>query len=105
VKVNVVVIDADGVSTREVTLAKGAKVSDALAALQLSWSADDGIALWGRRCRPETELTEGARVELARKLLCDPKRVRREHALEQGDIRVVTRGRHGGRRKVERPAG
>ncbi|MEE4638217.1 MAG: RnfH family protein [Wenzhouxiangella sp.] len=38
------------------------------------------IGIFGRRCRPEHELTDGDRVELYRPLKADPKEIRRQLA-------------------------
>ena len=44
---------------------------------------------------------EGKKVLIAD---CDPKKVRRARAESQGDVRVVTCGRHGGRRRLAKTA-
>ena len=99
VKVSVVAIEAKSIEEFALELREGATVAEAIAAAGLSYNDSDSVALWGRRVTWETVLEDGARVELARALICDPKKVRREHAEAQGDIRVVTKGRHGGKRR------
>lgn len=63
-----------------------------------------GLAVFGRRIEPSTKLHEGDRLEIAGALVCDPKKVRRARAESQGDVRVVTCGRHGGRRRLAKTA-
>ena len=60
--------------------------------------------VFGRRIEPSTKLHEGDRLEVAGALVCDPKKVRRARAESQGDVRVVTCGRHGGRRRLAKTA-
>ena len=46
----------------------------------------------------------GASLPAGAALVCDPKKVRRARAESQGDVRVVTCGRHGGRRRLAKTA-
>lgn len=104
-QIEVILVHAQGIEAELLTLPEGATVADAHTASQFSNEAGDAYALWGRKVRPEERLTSGARVEICRALICDPKLVRRERALAQGDIRVITAGRHGGRKhhRVKNP--
>ena len=49
----------------------------------------------------ELDAPEGDRLEVSPRLLVDPREARRRRAERQGDVRVVTCGRHGGRRRPE----
>ncbi len=104
-KITIVEVGESSPEELQLTLPEGADIAAAISAAGLSYNESDAVSLWGRRAHWDTPLMEGARVELARALRCDPKRVRREHAAAQGDIRIVTRGkgRHGGRRREETP--
>ena len=96
-------VDASGATQTDITIAEGARVEDAIRAAGLapeSLPEGTGIALWGRRATLETALSAGDRVDLCAPLLVDPKEARRERALRQGDVRQVTCGRHGSRRKL-----
>ncbi|EJW91186.1 protein RnfH, partial [gut metagenome] len=75
-------------------------VREALKQLSIAVLPGTGFSVFARRVTEETVLKEGDRLEIASPLLCDVKKVRSERALKQGDIRVVTCGRHGGRRQV-----
>lgn len=104
-QIEVILVHAKGLESESLTLADGATVAEAHRASRFASEAGDAYALWGRKVRPEEPLTPGARLEICRALICDPKLVRRERALVQGDIRVITAGRHGGRKhqRVKNP--
>ena len=63
-------------------------------------NSDDGLSIFAKRVRPEEPIHAGDRLEITGALLCDPKAARRRHAEAQGDVRIVTRGRHGGRHQL-----
>ena len=75
---------------------------EALSAKGVKVLPQDGLSVYARRVRPEDILQEGDRLEITGALLCDPKAARRRHAEAQGAVRVVTRGRHGGRHQLEK---
>ena len=102
-QVEVIEVTDKGIHSHPVTLHVGAGALEAIEAAGLVLGENDAISLWGRKVKTDATLSEGDRVEFARALVCDPKKVRQEHALAQGDIRVVTAGRHGGRRCVTQP--
>ncbi|MFD1042936.1 RnfH family protein [Pseudoxanthomonas kaohsiungensis] len=69
---------------RDLRLADGATVGDALRAAALADEADlAGVAVFGVLADRSTVLREGDRVELLRPLLVDPKEARRRRALRQ----------------------
>ena len=49
-----------------------------------------------------TVLHDGDRLEISAPLLVDPKEARRRRAERQGDVRVVTAGRHGGKHRLDK---
>ena len=91
-RVEVLFVNEAGVMAETVEAPDGAAASEA------------GLAVFGRRIEPSTKLHEGDRLEVAGALVCDPKKVRRARAESQGDVRVVTCGRHGGRRRLAKTA-
>lgn len=99
--ITVVNIGSESIHEYAIELATGATVADALTATQVTLGDGDAVAIYGRKTTLATVLEEGDRIEVARALVCDPKLVRRERARAQGDIRIITAGRHGGRRHVE----
>lgn len=102
-QVEVIEVSAAGITSQLVTVPAETTVAGAIAAAGLTLTEADAVSLWGRKVKSEQLVTEGARVELARPLVCDPKLVRKARAEAQGDIRTITAGRHGGRRRVETP--
>lgn len=68
----------DVATVREVTLAPGATVLQAIEAAALGASVDrhGGVAVWGHPVAPDAPLREGDRVELLRPLAVDPKLAR-----------------------------
>lgn len=106
-KITVVEVRADATRARECEIdapAEGLLLKDAVAALEklgIAIGPRDGLSVFAKRIRPEELLREGDRLEITRPLLCDPKEARRRHAEAQGDVRYVTRGRHGGRRRTQ----
>lgn len=93
-------VDAEGARTSVLELADGATLAEAFAAAGVDPGEGRGAALWGRRARMEEKLRDGDRVDWCASLLVDPKAARRERAERQGDVRYVTAGRHGGRRRA-----
>ena len=82
--VSVVAALPDRQEVIEVALPDGSSVADALAASgvldrypELSAAA---VGLWSRRCRRDTALRDGDRIELYRPLVVDPKQMRRSRA-------------------------
>lgn len=83
------------VSRRSLRLPPGSVVADALrAAAAAGLPVSAIVALWGRRCSPQTALRPGDRVECLRPLVVDPKESRRLRYRRTG-------GRQGG---IERGA-
>ena len=72
------------VHERELDLAVGARVGEALAACGLHVPEGGEVGIWGRRTAPSHVLREGDRIEVCRPLLVDPKVARRERFQRQG---------------------
>ena len=89
-------------SERELQLEDGVIVEEALARAGRKLAAGEGLAVFGRRVDLMTVLHDGDRLEVAAPLLVDPKEARRRRAERQGDVRVVTAGRHGGKHRLEK---
>ena len=94
-RVEVLFVNEAGVMAETVEAPDGAAASEVLGLAGASLPAGAGLAVFGRRIEPSTKLHEGDRLEVAGALICDPKKVRRARAESQGDVRVVTCGRHG----------
>ena len=93
-RISIAHVDASGhVTLTETEVAQGATAADVLA-------AGAGIALFGERITPETELHEGDRLDVAAPLTIDPMEARRLRAQKKAALRDVSRGRHGGRHRL-----
>jgi Uncharacterized protein conserved in bacteria len=74
---------------RELTLAPGATVADALAASGFGQAFPDvdvaasGVGVYGKRCDPARKLEDGDRVEVYRPLVFDPMESRRRRAAKR----------------------
>lgn len=99
-------VAAEGAATtaveRVLELDEGLSVLEALERAGRPLRPGEGLAVYGRRVAPEAVLHDGDRLEVAAPLLVDPREARRRRAERQGDVRVVTAGRHGSRRRLER---
>lgn len=103
-QVEVLFVSERGVAAKTVEAPEGASAQSVLALAGEPLPAGAGLAVFGRRIELDAKLREGDRLEVAGALVCDPKKVRRARAESQGDVRVVTCGRHGGRRRVVKSA-
>ncbi len=65
----------------------------------LTLTPELGFSVWGRRVTKDTVLEAEARLEVADALIIDPKTRRDRRALEQGDVRLLTSGRHKGKHR------
>lgn len=86
------------VETRQLTLAAGSTLADALRAsglFEVGPPEGLGFGIWGRRQPVSTVLRDGDRVEVYRALTVDPKEARR----------LRYKGQPERRRKEKRPAG
>ena len=99
-RIELVRIEKTGVVRTEENVTDGTTVASALKELGIDVMPETGFAIFARRVTADTVLKANDRLEVANPLICDVKKVRSERALKQGDIRVVTCGRHGGRRQV-----
>jgi putative ubiquitin-RnfH superfamily antitoxin RatB of RatAB toxin-antitoxin module len=89
-RVEVLIAWPDRYQARQLELAPGATVADAIASADLPGAAEaDGVAVHGVVARPQQLLRDGDRVELLRPLLADPKEARRRRA---GPMPGVKRG-------------
>ncbi|NRB71382.1 MAG: RnfH family protein [Xanthomonadales bacterium] len=85
-EVEVVYGDPQHQTLRQLRLAAGATVADAIAAAELErdWPEleldPDAVGVWGRKVSLGQALKSGDRVEVYRPLLADPKEVRRARA-------------------------
>ena len=80
-RVEVLIAWPDHYLSKELVLAEGATVAEAVAAAALPGSEQaDAVAVHGVVARPQQELRDGDRVELLRPLLADPKEARRRRA-------------------------
>ena len=100
--IEVVKVTQTGATVLSANVPEGATVQTVVEMLDLTVTAETGLAIHGRRVESETHLTETDRLEVADPLICDPKLVRKARALSQGDVRVVTCGRHGGKRRLNK---
>ena len=89
-RVEVLIAWPDRYQSRELVLAEGATVAEAMAAAALPGSEQaNAVAIHGVVAAPQQVLREGDRVELLRPLLADPKEARRRRA---GPTPVTRRG-------------
>ncbi len=79
-KIEVLAHEALGVGRLEVDVAQPATVSTVLAVAGLGSGWEGRVGMFGRLCGLDDAVTEGARIELYRPLLADPKQVRRQRA-------------------------
>lgn len=100
--IEVVTISADGANLFTLDVEPGTTAEAAAARAGIALTPETGLARWGGKLAPDAVLAAGDRLEVAAPLICDPKKVRQARALSQGDVRVVTCGRHGGRRRLNR---
>lgn len=85
---------------RELTLDEGATAEEALSAAGVRLQPEDGLSVFNRRIQLMDVLHDGDRLEVSAPLITDPREARRRRAELQGDVRVVTAGRHGGRHRL-----
>lgn len=83
-KVEVVRAWPDRHESRQLQLADGATVGDAVAASGIDAGGVAGLAVFGERVEAGYRLREGDRVEMLGPLLADPKEARRRRAGGQG---------------------
>lgn len=79
-KIEVFAHETQGISRIEVDVAQTATVATVLAAAGLGSGCEGHVGMYGRLCGLGEAVTEGARIELYRPLLADPKQVRRQRA-------------------------
>lgn len=79
-KIAVEVVRADAANTppQRLFLPVNATVADALAAVGVG--GDEAVGVFGKQCPPQTPLTDGARVEIYKALVNDPRAARRQKA-------------------------
>lgn len=81
IRVEVVLAWPDRVESRQLELAEGATVADAIAAAAIDGSGNcPAVAVHGLLAKGSQALNDGDRVELLRPLLADPKDNRRRRA-------------------------
>lgn len=79
-KVEVVRAWPRGFESRQLELAEGATVADAVRGSDMSLEGVAGIAVHGERVGDDRPLCDGERVELLGGLIADPKEARRKRA-------------------------
>ena len=87
---------------RELDLEDGVIAEEALAQAGRKLASGEGLSVFGRRADAKPVLHDGDRLEISAPLLVDPKEARRRRAERQGDVRVVTAGRHGGKHRLDK---
>lgn len=80
-----------GLLKKVTEVAENSSVQDVLTALGWEKEAEEGLSIFGRRCKPEDPVHEGDRVEITAPLLVDPKEARRLRALNKDS--AASRGR------------
>ena len=100
--IEVVKVTQTGAMVSEANVPEGATVQCVIDSLGLMVMPETGLAFHGRRVSLDTRLTATDRLEVADALICDPKLGRKARAWRQGDVRVVTCGRHGGKRRLNK---
>lgn len=83
----------NGLVKTDLELVSSSTVQDALNACGWSVKENTGLSIFGVRCKPETTLEEGDRIELSLPLLVDPKEVRRLRAEQREREKSAPRGR------------
>ena len=84
-RVTVVYAEAGRAIEIPMRLAAGATVADAIddavrAGLDAALIRNAPVGIYGKRCQRDTPLEDGDRVEIYRRLIADPKHVRRRRA-------------------------
>ena len=79
-KVEVVRAWPRGFESRQLELAEGATVADAVRGSGMSLEGVAGVAVYGERVAEDRVLRDGERVELLCGLIADPKEARRKRA-------------------------
>lgn len=74
-----------GLLKKVIDIAGNATVQDVLNAANLEKTPEEGLSIFGRRCKPEDPVREGDRVEITAPLLVDPKEARRLRAVNKGN--------------------
>lgn len=72
--------EVNGIGRTRLDLPETATVADALIAAGLHEISIERVGIFGRPCKADDSLGEGARIEVYRPLLADPKQVRRQRA-------------------------
>lgn len=79
-KIEVLSHEAEGIRRIALELPEPATVGSALAAAGLGRDCEARAGVFGRPCGADEALGDGARVEIYRPLLADPKQIRRQRA-------------------------
>ena len=91
-KVSLAVQTKQGLKKSELEVPAGASVSQALALGNVQISDENGgLSIFGLRCKADTLLSEGDRIEVALALIIDPKEARRLRAEQKSAS--IQRGR------------
>lgn len=79
-KIEVLSHEAGGIRRLTLELPEPATVGSALSAAGLGRDCEARVGMFGRLCSADEAISDGARVEVYRALLADPKQVRRQRA-------------------------
>ncbi len=90
-KVSLAVQTKQGLKKSELEVPAGASVSQALALGNVQISDENGVSIFGLRCKADTLHSEGDRIEVALALIIDPKEARRLRAEQKSAS--IQRGR------------
>lgn len=99
-RVEVLFVSECGVAAKSVEAPDGASAQSVLAIAGEPLPRARGWPFSDAASNPTHGCARADRLEVAGALVCDPKKARRARAESQGDVRVVTCGRHGGRRRL-----
>lgn len=101
-KITAVIVQATCVTEKDYVVQDGCTLGEFLRQLDVKMPERSLASIYGEKRDLTTVLQENDRVEWCCPILCDPKAKRRERARADGDVRVVTCGRHGGKHRLEK---
>ena len=100
-QVTVARLDKTEVTLKEVELAEGATLEEAIRAAGWSVGANHKLAVWNVLAQPDTEAHDGDRVEILPALTVDPMTARRlREEKNQKPENHLVRGRNGGKHRL-----
>lgn len=103
-KITAVIVQARSITEQTLEVPQGCTLGDFLRQLSVAMPARSLASIYGEKRDLTTVLQDQDRVEWCVPILCDPKAKRRQRARIDGDVRVITCGRHGGRHRLQKEA-